>query len=150
MKTLILAAALLVVTAASPAYTSAQNAKPLSTEQQELIQKNVLANLQHSSLEVRANTIQLLIDLKKTYPTYDFGYALLPMMETLKSNERPEFRILAALALYHLDSELGKFAVARRAQYDESPRVAKHCASLIRNWESNTISTNLIAEVSRF
>ena len=148
MNKLMLGIALMALIIAIPA--QAQDSTPLSAQKQEMIQENILANLQHSSIEVRATTIQLLIDLQKNYPQSDFGYALLPMMDMLKSDDRPEFRILAALALYHLDSDLGKFAVSRRAEFDDSPRVAKHCAALIRNWDKNTISTDLLAEVSRF
>ena len=148
MNKLMIGITLMALAVAIP--VQAQNAAPLTAQQQELIQKNVLANLKHSSIEVRANTIQLLIDLNKQFPAYDFSYALLPMMETLKSDEKPEFRILAALALYHLDSELGKFAVSRRAQFDASPRVARHCAALIRHWDNNEIGTDLLAEVNRF
>jgi hypothetical protein len=147
MKTLTIGIIMMAAIIAIPAQS--QTTKSLTPDQQELIQKNVLANLQHKSLEVRAGTIQLLIDLKSAYPQYDISYALLPLMETLKSSEMPEFRILAALALYHLDSELGRFAVSRRAQFDESPRVARHCATLIRNWDKNTIGTDLIAEINR-
>ena len=141
-----LALALLLVTAP---LANAQDARPLSTEKQELIQKNVLANLQHSSLEVRAATIQLLIDLKSTYPAYDLQYAVLPMMETLKSDPKPEFRILAALALFHLDSDLGRYAVERRAKFDDDSRVARHCSTLIRNWDNEDKGNAFMADVAR-
>ncbi len=127
----------------------AQDARPLTENQKSLIETNVLANLESPSMEVRAGTMQLLIDLKKTYPKFDIGFAVLPMMETLKSDEKAEFRILAALALYHLDSELGRFAVERRAEYDSNDRVARHCAMLVRNWGKATVSTDLIAEARR-
>jgi hypothetical protein len=105
----------------------------------QLIERNILANLQHPCMEVRAGTIQVLIDLRAKRPDYDLDFAILPIMETLKSDERPECRILAALALYHLDSELGRFAVERRAKYDDSERVARHCATLIRHWDTKDI-----------
>lgn len=127
----------------------AQDARPLTERQMSLIETNVLANLESPSMEVRAGTMQLLIDLRKTYPSYDISYAVLPMMETLKSDEKPEFRILAALTLYHLDSELGRFAVERRAQFDSNERVARHCAALARNWGKSAYSTDLVAEVQR-
>ncbi|MCZ7556975.1 MAG: hypothetical protein M5R41_11305 [Bacteroidia bacterium] len=119
-----------------------------SERQAKLIETNVIANLQHPSLEVRAGTMQLLIDMKKEWPQQDLSYAVLPMLETLKSDEKPEFRILAALALYHLDSDLGRFAVERRAKYDSSERVAKHCAALVKSWDNkSSYGTNLMAEV---
>ena len=71
------------------------------------------------------------------------------MMETLKNDDKAEFRILAALALYHLDSDLGRFAVERRAKFDDNPRVARHCSALVRNWGQASFSTDLIAETQR-
>lgn len=142
----ILALALLLVSAP---LANAQEAKPLTEKQLELIKDNVLANLEHNSLEVRASTMQLLIDLKETYPSYNLNYAVLPMMETLKSDPKPEFRILAALALFHLDSDLGRFAVERRAKFDDNDRVARHCASLIRNWGVEKNSDSFLATVER-
>ena len=148
MKTLTFSLALMLMMISVPNSSSAQQATPLSEQQQELIETNVLANLDHNSIEVRANTIQLLIDLKKTYPNYDFTYSIIPMMETLKSDDKAEFRILAALALYHLDSELGRYAVKQRVTYDDSDRVTRHCANLIRNWDKKRTSTDLMAELA--
>lgn len=126
-----------------------QDARPLTERQMELIEKNILANLESPSMEVRAGTMQTLIELKKSYPSYDVSYAVLPMMETLKNDEKPSFRILAALTLYHLNSDLGRFAVARRAEFDSDKRVARHCATLVRNWGRDSFSSDLVAEVSR-
>ncbi len=128
---------------------SAQDARPLTEKQKSLIETNVLANLESASMEVRASTMQLVIDLKKTYPAYDISFAVIPMMETLKSDEKAEFRILAALTLYHLNSDLGRFAVERRAEYDSNDRVARHCSMLARNWGKAAVSTDLIAETQR-
>ena len=150
MKKTLTAAALALALVALPLSTAlAQDARSLTERQMELIEKNVLANLESPSMEVRAGTMQTLIELRKAYPSYDVSYAVLPMMETLKHDDKPAFRILAALTLYHLDSELGRFAVERRAQYDDNPRVARHCAALVRNWGRDSYSTDLLAEVSR-
>jgi hypothetical protein len=150
MKKSLYAIALVVALVALPLTNAfSQNATPLSDRQKDLIKTNVLANLVNSSMEVRASTMQLVIDLKKTHPSYDITYAVLPMMETLKGDEKPEFRILAALTLYHLDSELGRYAVERRAQFDSNDRVARHCAALVRNWGKGTVSTDLLAESQR-
>lgn len=128
---------------------TAEGPEALSDRQMELIKTNVLSNLDHPSMEVRAGTMQLLIELKQAHPDYDVSYAVFPMMDVLKNDEKPEFRILAALTLYHLDSEVGRFAVERRAQFDSDDRVVRHCSALARNWEKKNISTDLIAEVER-
>jgi hypothetical protein len=149
MKKTLLTLTLVAVMAMSTMTVTAQDAEPLSDRQMELIKENVLANLNHPSFEVRAGTMQLLINLKKQYASYDLSFAVLPMMETLKGDEKPEFRILSALALYHLDSDLGRFAVERRAKFDDNDRVARHCAALARNWGKGSVSTDLVAEVQR-
>ncbi|MBN1448954.1 MAG: hypothetical protein JXA28_13575 [Bacteroidetes bacterium] len=149
MKKMLSALALVAAVLMFPVSSQAQDAPALSDKQLELIKTNVLANLHHSSLEVRASTMQLLIDMKKIYPQYDLNYAVIPMMETLKSDPKPEFRILAALALYHLNSELGRFAVERRAKFDENDRVARQCASLVRNWDDPSKAPDLVVEVKK-
>ncbi|MCZ7556974.1 MAG: hypothetical protein M5R41_11300 [Bacteroidia bacterium] len=146
MKTTLTALAICLAFLGTNAF--AQQPSSPGERQAKLIETNVIANLQHPSLEVRAGTMQLLIDMKKEKPQMDLSYAVLPMLETLKSDEKPEFRILAALALYHLDSDLGRFAVERRAKYDSSERVAKHCAALVRSWETKSgDGTDLLVEV---
>lgn len=117
--------------------------KPLTDKQLSLIEKNILKNLQCTCCEVRANTVQTIIDLQLAYPEENFDYAIIPLMSLLKGDDRFEVRILAAQALYYLDSDLGKFAVSRRALYDSSDRVAKRCATLIREWDNKVMPTVL-------
>lgn len=148
MKATLSVLTLALVLAVAP-MMQAQEAKPLTEKQLELIKKNVLANLEHTSLEVRAATMQLLIDMKETYPSNDLAYAIIPLMETLKNDEKPEFRILAALALFHLDSELGRFAVERRAKYDDDERVARHCATLAKKWDQDKSDQDFLLTVKR-
>lgn len=148
-KTLSIFALVLAMITIPLTNAAAQDARPLTERQQQLIEKNILANLESGSMEVRAGTMQTLIELKKSYPSYDVSYAVIPMMETLKHDDKASFRILAALTLYHLDSELGRFAVERRAQFDSDRRVARHCAALVRNWGRANYSGDLLAEAAR-
>jgi hypothetical protein len=121
---------------------------PLSTERQVFIEKNILAGLNHKSLEVRCDHIQLIIDLKRAYPKYDFDYAIIPLMDKLKNEEQECIRILAALALYEFqDSRMGKFAVQQTARHDASPRLARHCTTLIRKWDNRADQNIFVAEV---
>lgn len=101
-----------------------------------MIEQNILANLQHPSDEVKGDAIQLVIDMTKTFPALDLDYAIIPLMHILKNDTRVELRILAALALRGFDSDRARFAVAQRARFDESPRVARHCSRLMRDWNS--------------
>jgi hypothetical protein len=121
---------------------------PLSSERQKFIEKNILAGLNHRSLEVRCDHIQLIIDLKRAYPKYDFDYTIIPLMDKLKNEEQECIRILAALALYEFqDSRMGKFAVQQTARLDSSPRLARHCQTLIRKWDDRTDQHLFVAEV---
>ena len=135
MKTAAIALVILLSMCIGPAFAlTDQPAKPLTDKQLSLVEKNILRNLNCNTCEVRANTIQTIIDLKTAYPQQNFDYTLIPLMSILKGDDRYEVRILAALALYQFDSELAKFAVSRRALYDSSDRVAKHCAAMTREW----------------
>jgi hypothetical protein len=149
MKTAAITLVVLLGLCLAPVYAlTDEPAKPLSSEQLSLIEKNVLRNLQCCCCEVRANTVQTIIDLKLAYPKEDFDYAIIPLMSILKNDERYEVRILAAQALYQYDSDLAKFAVSRRALYDDSERVAKRCATLIREWGNKPVlNTDLTASV---
>ncbi|MDT8323304.1 MAG: hypothetical protein RRA94_04255 [Bacteroidota bacterium] len=112
---------------------------PLSQERQEYIKTNVLAGMQHSSMEVQADYVQLVIDLKRAYPDYDFDYAIIPLMDKLKNESDAGIRIIAALALYeYQDSRKSKFAVQQTAMRDASERVARHCQTLIRKWNTRS------------
>jgi hypothetical protein len=140
MKTAAIALVFLLGLCLTPAFAfTDEPVRPLTAEQFSLIEKNILRNLDCCCCEVRANTIQTIIDLKKAYPNENFDYAIIPLMSLLKSDNRYEVRILAALALYQYDSELAKFAISRRALYDSSERVAKHCATLIREWNNKHV-----------
>ena len=135
-------ALMLTVGASANAGTPAEH-KPLPN--QELIQTNLLHNLKHGSRSIQASTIQLIIDLSKTNINLDLDFAVLPMLDLLKSSDSPEIRIISALGLYHLDSELGQFAVARRAQFDDSERVSNMCKRISLAWGERVESTGYYA-----
>jgi hypothetical protein len=130
--------------------TSVAVARPveINDEQRKRVEQNVLANLKHPSLEVRAGTMQLLIDLKTEDPSYSTSYAFSSLVEMLQNHEEPEFRMLAALTLFHLDSDRGRIALERRARSDKSERVANYCQALIDSWhKKNMFSTDLLAQI---
>lgn len=137
MKTLSYALMLMLALTAVPALLSADTVNPpLSSKRQDVIRTNLLAGLEHSSTEVRAQYVQLIIDLKRAYPQYDFDYTIIPLMSTLKSEENCGLRILAALALYEFpNSRKGRFAIEQTARHCDSQRLARHCTTLLRNWD---------------
>ena len=141
MKTMISAFALCVFVLSGLGQAVAGSGNdPLSKDRQGIIEKNFLNSLNHESVNIRADAIQNMIQLKKIYPLYTFDYAIVPLISNLKNDGREEIRILAALALYHFDTERGKFAIERRILYDDSPRVTKLCKDLINTWSEKSIS----------
>ena len=138
-KAMLTLVVMLVISAVPSAIFASESNPPISQERQELIKENILAGIQHKSMEVQADYVQLVIDLKRAYPEYDFDYAIIPLMDKLKNESTPGIRIIAALALYEFkDSRMGKFAIQQTALLDGSDRVARHCQTLIRKWDNRT------------
>jgi len=136
MKSIFITLACFIVTINLHAASSHDGSeKSLTKSQRTNIERNLLSGITNTSVEICAGHIQTLIDLEKAFPEESFDYATIPLMAKLKSECRDELRILAALALYHGKSEIGKYAIERRALYENNERVAKHCHSLIQNWD---------------
>ncbi len=147
-KTIYTLIAMLVICAVPSLVSASTINPPLTPERQELIKKNLVAGLEHSSTEVQAHYLQLIIDLKRAYPKYDFDYAVIPLMGKLKTNDNCGMRILAALALYeYQDSRLGRFAVQQTIQHCDSDRLAKICKTLIRKWDNRSERPAYTAQV---
>jgi hypothetical protein len=108
--------------------------KALTDKQLASIRESIISNLTDECCDIRTSTLQLVIELRQAYPTMDLDYAIIPIMRVLKSDDVPGLRILAACALNCFDSDMGRYAVTRRALYDSNDRVAHHCAALMRSW----------------
>jgi len=106
----------------------------LTETQIEQIRVNISRNLKHRITNIRANSLQLLIDLHSSHPEMDLSFAQIPTMHILKHDDDEGLRILAAVALFHIGDRRGRYAVQRRAVYDESQRVARQCTRLFRYW----------------
>jgi hypothetical protein len=132
MNALIIALAFTFL-AASPAAPRSGD-ENLTKEQMESIRENITRNLEHHIPNIRANSLQLLIDLHASHPEIDLSFAQLPAMRILKHDDDEGLRILAAVALFHIGDRRGRYAVQRRALYDGSQRVARQCTRLFRYW----------------
>ena len=138
MKSIVCALFALLVTLSVPGdlFAAATN-PPLSPERQEFIRNNIVVGLESSSAEVRASYMQLVIDLKRAYPEYDFDYAIIPLMAQLKNEEACPMRMMAALALYEFEnSRMSRFAVQQTIYHCDSERLTRHCKTLIAKWHS--------------
>ena len=149
MKSLITALFAMLVICAVPASLSAESSNPpLTDERQDVIRTNLVAGLENSSAEVRASYMQLVIDLKRAYPEYDFDYAIIPLMSILKNEDNCPMRMLAALALYEFeDSRMSRFAVLQTFYHCDSDRLTKHCKTLVLKWHQRDDRPVYTAEV---
>ena len=143
---------IILVTVLPFAYSSARgmdDAPPSDQRQAELIRRNIDRSLTHDISQIRINTVQLIIDIKARFPEFDLSNTVIPLMHILKTSDREEFRILAAVALYHLRAETGRFAVSRRAAYDGSERVRRQCSRLSAWWDAAETGTQFLADGSK-
>ena len=149
MKSLILSLFAMLAMLAIPASLSAASSNPpLSEDRQEIIRTNRVAGLENPSAEVRASYMQLVIDLKRAYPDYDFDYAIIPLMSILKNEDSCPMRMLAALALYEYeDSRMSRFAVLQTFYHCDSDRLSKHCKTLVLKWHQRDDRPVYTAEV---
>lgn len=132
MKTLTIAIVCALLTAGP--LNAQTGSTDITPEAQTILKKNILRNLEHRITDIRANTLQLIIDLAVSHREVDLGFALLPTMHILKHDNHEGLRILAAVALFHIGGDRGQFAVKRRSLYDSSPRVARNCSRLALYW----------------
>ena len=123
-----------------------QSNPPLDERHIALITENLHNNLTTCCDEVKANTLQLLIDLDATHPEVPLDFAVLPVMRILKQHSDEGMRILAAVALQHIGGERARYAVSRRALYDVSERVSRNCSRIARHWDSELPALNILAD----
>lgn len=119
---------------------------PFDERQITRITENLLHNLTTGCTEVKANALQLLIDLHVTHPEFPLEPALIPVMGIMRQHADDGLRILAAVALQKIGGDRARFAVARRALYDASGRVARQCARIARHWDGDTPFAGIFAD----
>lgn len=130
-------ALLLITVLAAPSADAASSERP-GKKQIKSIEKNISSNLAHKSEEVRSGTMELLIDMRRSWPELDLEFAVTPLLDVLKDDASAECRMLAATALFLLDSGRGRVAIAHRAEFDASEQVRKHCEAVGSAWNDRT------------
>lgn len=70
---------------------------------------------------------------------------VIPLMRMLKSEEREDARIVAALALLKIGSEKGIFAIKQAIRFDDSERVRRQCANFYHVFSYKTLIPELFA-----
>jgi HEAT repeat protein len=70
---------------------------------------------------------------------------VIPLMRMLKSEDREDARIVAALALLKIGNAKGIFAIKQAIRFDDSDRVRRLCANFYHSYSEKSIATELIA-----
>jgi len=96
------------------------------------IERNMVLTLESSIPGIQASAAQTVRDLKRLAPDYSFSRLVIPLMRILKdSNGETGPKILAALALHELGSEMGDFTIRRVAQFSEVPQLKRLCTWMV-------------------
>jgi hypothetical protein len=124
----------------SGACRAAEPVSPFSAARMNLVERNLVRSLASPISAIRFDAIQTVIALRRTAAPFDEGSYIIPLMRCMKSDDCPEVRIIAALALSEFNSHLARWSVERHAMYDSSARVAKHCEDFALASASATIA----------
>jgi len=84
------------------------------------IENNLIVGVKSDNAGLRISSAYYLGEIKSEK-------SVIALMKILKSSSNEEERIMAALSLTKINSELGNFAVQRRAIFDDSQRVRRLC-----------------------
>jgi len=100
-----------------------------STDSKSII-KNLKVGLQSENYGLRVSSAYVLGQLasNKDIDSDFAGEIIIPLLSMLNNEKSDEARIVAALALYHLESERGIQLLNYLADNDNSKRVSKNCS----------------------
>jgi len=101
------------------AFTSAVFASS-DKKKTEAVEDNLIAGLQSDNLGLKTSAAYYLGEYKSSK-------SVIALLKVLKNGETEEERISAAVALSKINTELARFAVKRRAKFDDSERVRNLC-----------------------
>jgi len=100
-------------------------------ERLEVIEQNLKVALETPVAGIQASAAQTVRDLKAEVPEYEFASLVIPLMRIVKNAEAEcGPRVLAALALHELNSDMGDFAIERVGQFTEDGRLKHVCTWL--------------------
>lgn len=95
------------------------------------IEENLAIALQTPSPGMQASASQVVRDLKALLPDQEFSRLTIPLMAIVKDEDAEvAVRMVAALALYDLQSSKGDFAIQRVAQFTKNERMKHLCTWL--------------------
>lgn len=89
-------------------------------ETRKAVVENLLNGLQSENYGLRTSSAFMLGEIRAEEAVH-------PLMRMLRTEEEEDARIVAALALFKIDSPKGLFAVKQATRFDNSSRVRKMC-----------------------
>jgi len=123
------------------------SAQPRFTQQKmERIEENLAICLESTIPGVQATAASTVRQLIALVPQYSFSHRItIALMRIVKDEEATSgSRILAALALHDLDSEMGNYAIKMQARFGDCEKFKHFCALLAytRNVEYQKVPTD--------
>lgn len=123
---LLLVASVAVCTTAFASALPADNTGKFTAEKLKQIEDNLIVCLASDCPGIRTSAALTLKQLKEIVPEYAFSRSIIPLMAVVNSEDYDEnSRIVAALALYKLESDRGDYAIKWTGHFTGAPRV-KH------------------------
>jgi len=98
------------------------------------IEENLVRDLESPSVGICIGGAQTVREMKKQVPSHDFSKIIIPLMRIVKDNNADRAaRILAALALFDLNSERGDFAISREGEMSKDEIFKSFCLNLAKS-----------------
>ena len=93
--------------------TGYNNYAILSDEQFHQVEQNLLAGIKSGNIGLQTNSAYFLGEMKS-------DLAMIPLLKLVRNGETEEARIIAALSLYKIESNIGMYRLKHLAETDES------------------------------
>lgn len=111
------------------------NGQRFTEEKVNQIEQNLIQSLESNIPGVRLSAAKTVWDLKTIVPQYSFSHrTVIALMRIMKDEEaNDQSRILAAIALSQLNSEVGNYAIKMETRFSGSESVKHICSWLAYN-----------------
>jgi hypothetical protein len=111
----------------------------ITDEKYRQVEDNLLNGINNDNLGLQVSCAYFLGEMKSER-------AIIPLLKMLKNGDTEEERIIAAVSLSKIKSELGIFAVKQRIKFDESERVQRLCEIFYNNYLVEELKGKVIVE----
>ena len=134
MKRIVLSVATVVVLLYPRGFAQESKQLVLTNERFSQTVRGLAASLQSGSPGLQASAAETIRELRAVLPSHSYSSLVIPLMGVVKDEHADvSARIVAALALNELESDMGNFAIKRVARFSECKRIRNLCAWLTYN-----------------